>query len=256
VLFIQTLSSLQSAETLPQIIKRGTLRVGLEAGYIPFEMKDKQGKLVGFDVDLAQLMAREIGVKLELVNTEWDGIIPSLLTQKFDLIMSGMTLTQQRNLKVNFSDPYLEVGQSVLIKKSLIGTIKNYRDLNHGRWKIASKLGTSGEEAVKKYIPKATYRAYQTEQEAVMEVVNGRIDAFVYDAPYNILYANGKGKGKVHHLTETFTYEPIAVAVLKGDHDFLNWINHFLRQIKKDGRFQKIYQSWFVDTSWLKKVQD
>lgn len=258
-LFLFSFGLLQAHATqdiLGRITKNGVLKVGMEAGYIPFEVKDKKGEIIGFDVDLARLMAKEMGVKLELVNTEWDGIIPSLLTGKFDIIISGMTLTQQRNLKVNFADPYVEVGQTILLRKDLKGKIQSYKDLNDKKYKIASKLGTSGEEAIKKFIPKAQYLAYQTEQEAVLEVINGRIDAFIYDYPYNAVFADGKGKGKVVFLDQTFTYEPIAFAVQKGDPDFLNWLNNFLRQIKKDGRFDKIYQNWFKNTSWLSRIQN
>ncbi|MBL6988233.1 MAG: transporter substrate-binding domain-containing protein [Bacteriovoracaceae bacterium] len=242
-------------DTIGKIIKRGTLKVGLEAGYMPFEMRNKKGKIVGFDIELAKMMAKGLGVKLEIVNTEWDGIIPALLTGKFDVILSGMTLTQTRNTKVNFSDPYLVVGQSIILNKKLKGKIKSYKDLNNKKYKVASKLGTTGEEAVKRLIHKATYKAYQTEQEGVMEVVNGRIDAFVYDYPYNAIYANGKGKGKVHFLSDTFTYEPIAIAVRKKDPDIINWLNNFLRQIKRDGRYDKIYAKWFQKTDWLSGVQ-
>ena len=80
---------MQKASTLERIIQRGTLRVGLEAGYMPFEMTDKKGKIVGFDVDMVTEMAKAMGVKLELVNTAWDGIIPALLSDKFDIIASG-----------------------------------------------------------------------------------------------------------------------------------------------------------------------
>ena len=87
-----------SAGQLDEIQKRGTLRVGLEPGYMPFELTSKKGEIIGFDVDMAKRMAKAMGVKLELVSTAWDGIIPALLTDKFDIIMSGMTLTQERNL--------------------------------------------------------------------------------------------------------------------------------------------------------------
>ena len=90
------------SSTTESILKAGKLRVGMEAGYMPFEMRDKKGNIVGFDVDMATEMANAMGVELELVNTAWDGIIPSLITDKFDIIMSGMTITQERNLKVNF----------------------------------------------------------------------------------------------------------------------------------------------------------
>jgi polar amino acid transport system substrate-binding protein len=94
--------NLWKKSTLNSVLQSGVLRVGMEPGYMPFEMKDKQGNIIGFDVDMAEAMAKAMGVKLELVPTAWDGIIAGLLTGKFDIIMSGMTVTQERNLKPEF----------------------------------------------------------------------------------------------------------------------------------------------------------
>lgn len=96
-----------SASTLEEIQKRGTLRVGMEPGYMPFELTNQKGEIIGFDVDMAKRMAASMGVELELVSIAWDGIIAGLLTDKFDIIMSGMTLTQERNLSINFAQPYI-----------------------------------------------------------------------------------------------------------------------------------------------------
>ncbi|MDF1556160.1 MAG: transporter substrate-binding domain-containing protein, partial [Deferrisomatales bacterium] len=172
------------AGTLDDIQERKSLRVGLEPMYMPFELNSKSGEIIGFDVDMAKRMAKAMDVELELVSTAWDGIIPALLTNKFDIIMSGMTVTQGRNLKVNFADPYIVVGQTILIAKKYEGKITSYKDLNDPKYKVTSKLGTTGEQAVKRMIPKATYLSFETEQEGVMEVVNGKADAFVYDSPY------------------------------------------------------------------------
>ncbi len=243
------------AGTLDEILKRGALRVGLEPGYMPFEMTNQKGEIIGFDVDIAKRMAKAMGVKLELVSTAWDGIIPALLTKKFDIIMSGMTLTQQRNLRINFADPYIVVGQTILLRKELAGTVKSYKDLNDPKYKVVSKLGTTGEQAVKRLIPKATYISFETEQEGVMEVVNGKADAFVYDSPYCAIALHQKGQGKLVWLDQPFTYEPLAWGVRKGDYDFVNWLNNFLRQIKNDGTYDRIYRKWFKDDAWLKEIQ-
>ncbi|MDR2635414.1 MAG: transporter substrate-binding domain-containing protein, partial [Campylobacteraceae bacterium] len=109
--------NLWKKSTLNTILERGSLIVGLEPGYIPFEMKSKKGEVIGFDVDMAKAMADAMGVKLTLIPTEWDGLIPSLLTGKIDIIISGMTMFQERNLKVNFIEPYMTVGQTLLIAK-------------------------------------------------------------------------------------------------------------------------------------------
>jgi len=242
-------------DTLSEIQKRGTLKVGLEAGYMPFEMTDKRGRMVGFDVDMTKAMAKALGVKVEYVNTAWDGIIPALLTRKFDIIASGMTITQSRNLKVNFANPYIVVGQTILLRKGLEGKIKSYRDLNQSKYKVTSKLGTTGEQAVKRMISKAKYASFETEQEAALDVINGRSDAFVYDHPFNAIMATTKGKGKVSHLDDPFTFEPLGWALRRGDPDFLNWLNNFIRQAKNDGTWDGIYAKWFKSSAWQKDIQ-
>ena len=118
------------AGTLDEIQKRGKLRVGMEPGYMPFELTNQKGEIIGFDVDMAKRMAKAMGVELELVSTAWDGIIPALLTDKFDVIMSGMTLTQERNMSINFAQPYILIGQTILVNKKFEGKVKSYKDLN------------------------------------------------------------------------------------------------------------------------------
>ncbi len=242
--------------TIEDILKRGELRVGFEAGYVPFEMTDKNGRFVGFDVDMAKEMAKAMGVKFVPVNTAWDGIIPALLSNKFDIIMSGMTVTQERNLKVLFADPYIIVGQTILLNKKHEGEVKSYKDLNDAKYTVTSKLGTTGEQAVKRYIPKAKYKSFETETEAFLEVLNDKADAYVYDLPNCVYQYAQQGKGKVVFLDEPFTYEPLAWAINKGDPDFLNWLNNFLRQVKNDGRYERIYNKWIKGSEWMKEIQE
>jgi polar amino acid transport system substrate-binding protein len=252
---IEALKSSGGMSSLEEIQKRGTLRVGLEPGYMPFELTNQKGEIIGFDVDMATRMAKAMGVKLELVSTAWDGIIPALLTKKFDILMSGMTLTQERNMKINFAHPYIVIGQSILLNKKFVGEVKSYKDLNDAKYTVGSKLGTTGEQATKRMIPKAKYISYETEQEGVLEVVNGKIDAFIYDMPYNAAAISQRGQGKIVHLDTPFTYEPLAWAVRKGDFDFVNWLNNFMNQVKNDGTYDKIYAKWFLDDAWMKELQ-
>jgi len=246
---------LAKKSTLEQILKQGELRVGFEAGYMPFEMTDKKGDFVGFDIDVAKEMAKAMGVKFVPLNTAWDGIIPSLITGKFDIIMSGMTVTQERNLKVNFAEPYIIVGQTILLHKKHEATVKSYKDLNDPKYIVTSKLGTTGEQATKRNIPKCTYKSFETETEAALEVVNGKADAYVYDKPNCVVFMAEQGTDKLIFLDEPFTYEPLAWAINKGDPDFLNWLNNFLSQIKNDGRYDVIYNKWIKSTDWYKNVK-
>lgn len=255
VMVVSFAGTAAAEDTLQEIMKRGTLLVGLEAGYMPFEMRSKKGDIVGFDVDITAEMAKAMGVKVKYVNTNWDGIIPALMTKKFDLISSGMTITQSRNLKVNFASPYITVGQTILLNKKLEGKITSYKQLNNPKYTIASKLGTTGEQAVKRMIPRAKYLSYETEQEGFQELLNDRIDAFVYDLPFNAIMASSKGKNKVIHLDQPFTFEPLGWAIRKGDADFLNWVNNFMFQIRNDGTYNRIYAKWFQSADWLEEVQ-
>ena len=233
---------LAKKSTVEKILKRGELRVGFESGYVPFEMTDKTGKFIGFDMDFARRMAKSMGVKFVPVNTAWDGIIPSLMTDKFDIIMGGMTITQERNLKINFADPYIVVGQTILLNKKHEGKVLSYKDLNDPKFILTSRMGTTGEQAIKKYIPKATYKGFESEAEAGLEVINGKADALVYDLPFCGFLYGSQGKGKTVFLNQPFTFEPLAWAINKGDPDFLNFLNNFLRQSKGDGFYERSLQ--------------
>jgi polar amino acid transport system substrate-binding protein len=246
---------LAKKSTLESILKRGELRVGFESGYVPFEMTDKKGNFIGFDMDYARRLAKDMGVKFVPINTAWDGIIPALMTDKFDIIMGGMTITQERNLKINFVDPYIIVGQTILLNKKLEDTVKDYRDLNDPKYIVTSRLGTTGEQAIKRYIPRATYKAFESEAEAGLEVINGKADALVYDLPFCGFLYGSQGQGKTVFLDKPFTFEPLAWAINKGDPDFLNFLNNFLRQTKGDGFYDQLFRKWIIGSDWEKELK-
>jgi polar amino acid transport system substrate-binding protein len=246
---------LAKKSTIEKILKRGELRVGFESGYVPFEMTDKKGNYIGFDMDFGRRLAKEMGVKFVPVNTAWDGIIPALMTDKFDIIMGGMTVTQERNLKVCFADPYIVVGQSILLNTKHAGTVQSYKDLNDPKYIVTSRMGTTGEQAIKKFIPKATYKGFESEAEAGLEVINGKADALVYDLPFCGFLYGSQGKGKTIFLSEPFTFEPLAWAINKGDPDFLNFLNNFLRQTKGDGFYEEAFTKWIIGSDWKKEIE-
>ena len=246
-----TPEDIAKASALEEILKRGELLVGMEAGYQPFEMQDEKGNIVGFDVDMAYEMGKAIfgeggEKKVKIINTAWEGIIPSLMTHKFDIIMSGMTILQSRNLKINFCEPYYYIGQCLLIHKKNVDKYKSYKDLNKEGVIITSKIGVTGAFTAERLMPKATLRLFKTEAEPALQVANGLADAFIYDEPQVRVFA-AMYKDKTVGIFEPITYEPLAWAIRKGDPDFLNWLNNFLRQVRGDGRWEELKQKWFVD---------
>jgi polar amino acid transport system substrate-binding protein len=246
-------SSISRASTLNKIVTRGELRVGFESGYVPFEMKTSSGEYIGFDVDMARMMAKELGVKLKMVDTAWDGIIPSLMTNKFDMIVGGMTITLQRAKTINFSDPYFRTGQAILIPKSKIGKFKSHNDLNKKGIVIATKQGTTGDIAAEKHLKNAKIKKFESEADAANEVRLGRADGFVYDQPF-IAHFSKINSDRTGALLDPFTFEDLGVGIRPGDVDLLNWTNHFIRQIKADGRWEALYQTYFVTMPWLSKL--
>lgn len=243
-----------SESTISSIISSGEIKSCFDAGYVPFEMKSKKGDYIGFDIDIMKLMAKKMGVKFVPVNTAWDGIIASLITKKCDIIAAGMTITAERNLKINFANPYITVGQTVLLNPKIKDEIKSYKDLNDPKYTLTTKIGTSATVAMQNKLSKAKSRLFESQDEAALEVINGNADALVFDLPYNALFA-AQNKGKVVHLDQPFTYEPLGWAVRAGDPDFLNFLNNFLNQIKGDGSYDRIYNKWFNDDAWLSQVQ-
>ena len=260
--------------TLEGILKRGELRIGLEVGYMPFEMidtrsgmrqkgirhgdfrrKGRQLSLMGFDIDVGIEMAKALGVKPVFVDTMWPSIIPALNLGRFDIIFGGMSVTESRKEKVDFVDPFMTVGQTVLLNARHTETVQSYKDLNDSKFIVVSKPGTTGEEAVQRLIPKATYETADTEIDGAMRVLEGTADAFVYDFPFNAVFRALNPSNQLVFLDEPFTKEPIAWAIRKNDPDFMKFLNGFLARMKADGRFDQIYFKWFLSTDWHRFVR-
>lgn len=256
--------------TLAGVLERGELRVCFEAGYLPFEMigtrsglrqqsvrpadERKGGQITrfgGFDIDLARAMAGELGVDFAPVNTRWTSIIQALTLGRCDIIISGMSVTEARRRKVDFSDPYMQIGQTVLVNNRLADQVTSYSDLNDPKYAVASKPGTTGEEAVIRFMPKADYRPFNSEMAAATAVANGDVDAFVYDRPFNATFVAMHGAQDVVFLDQPFTDEAIAFAIRKDDPDFLEWLNAFLSELRADGRYDTMRSKWFESTDWF-----
>ncbi len=266
--------ALDPNSTLEGILRRGELRVGFEAGYMPFQMIDKRGGLrerrlragdvrrggqqasfIGFDIDVGREMAKALGVRFVPVHTQWTSIIPALNLGRFDIIISGMSVTPERGRQVDFADPYMVIGQTVLLAGRHRETVPSYRELNDPKFIVASKPGTTGEAAILERLPRATYRPYDTEQAGAMAVVTGEADAFVYDLPFNAAFVAIRAEADLVFLDEPFTREPLAWAIRKNDPDFLAWLNKFLAEIKADGRYDRIYDKWFRRRDWFAYVR-
>ena len=240
---------LTEESVLEQVLKRGTLRVGMST-FVPWAMQDKTGKLIGFEIDVATRVAKDMGVKVEFVQTKWAGIIPALLTGKFDVIIGGMGITPQRNLKINFTQPYDVTGMSIVANKELAGSFKSLEDFNRPNVVIAVRLGGTPVAAAEKFMPKAQLRKFDDESQAIQELLNGRAYAVVASAPMPAFQALKYPDKLFLPIQGTFTKEPIGFALRKGDVDTLNFFNNWITVVQAEGWLAERKHYWFETREW------
>ena len=243
------------AGTLEHVIAKNKLRIGFST-FVPWAMKDKKGGYTGYEIEVARQLAADMGVEAVFVPTKWSGIIPALLTGKFDIIIGGMGITPARNLKVNFSDPYEFSGMSIVANSTIAAGKTRLEDFNSADITIVARIGTTAASAAKKYLPKAKLRLFDDEGQALQEVLNKRAAAMVSSQPFpefqTLKYAD---KLFLPLAGKTFTKEPIGFAIQKGDVDFLNFLNNWIRVKQSDGWLQERYNYWFTTQDWKSQLQ-
>lgn len=240
--------------TLTSIVERGVIRIGFDT-FKPWAMKDKKGEFIGFEIDVAKKLAADMGVKIKHVPTAWKGIIPALLNNKFDVLIGGMSVTPERNLKVNFTIPYEYSGMSIVASKKMASGMTKLSDFNKPEVTISVRQGTTAHLAAKNFLPNATLKVFAEEPQTIQELLVGRAHALVASNPLPKTLAKDHSD-KLHlPLDEDFTREPIAFAVRKGDPDFMNFLNNWIRLNFANGWLQNRYDYWFNSNAWESQIQ-
>lgn len=231
---------------LRKIVQRGTLVVGMELKFWPFEYVDEQGGPVGFDVDIAKALAERLGVKLEIKDMEWTGLIPALTAGKIDLIISGITGTLERSKSITFTSPYFTTGLCALVSVKKAGDVRDVAALDAPGRVIAVKTGTTADIVAAAKFPKAAINRYKDETACVQEVVAGRADAFFYDQ-ISVAKHQKQNPETTRAILTPFTYEPYCIALQKGDFDWWQWLEAYLATIKSDGTLETLRAKHFKD---------
>jgi polar amino acid transport system substrate-binding protein len=239
---------LVAESTIETIIKRGSLRVGMST-FVPWAMKDKTGKFIGFEIEVATRLAKDTGVEVEFIPTKWDGIIPALLTGKFDVIIGGMTIRPDRNLKVNFTIPYDYSGQTICAHKKLAAGFKQPEDFNRPEVILGARLGSTSVPAIKRIMPKAKLRLFSEEPQLYQELLNGNLHGVVASLP-TPAYQALKYPDLLFAITEPFSRELIGFALRKGDFDTLNYFNSWIRSVEAEGWLLERHNYWFNTRDW------
>lgn len=218
------------------------LRVGTEPTFAPFEFQKEGSKdYDGFDMDLARAVGKQMGVKVEIVNMGFDALIPALNANNIDMVAAGMSITEERQKAVTFSEAYYTSGLIIMINKDN-KEIKSVKDLEGKR--IAVQIGTTGEKKARS-IKDAKVTAFNTNTEAAMELKNKGVDAVINDSPVVGYYLAQGGNATAMTVGEVMEAEQYGLAVKKGNDKLAGDVNKALAELKKNGEYDKIYKTWF-----------
>lgn len=231
-------SSGGSKDALERVESEGVLRVGIEGAYPPFNSFDSSNELVGFDVDISNAIADHLGAKAEFVATPWDSIIGGLNAGKYEIVISSLTITDERSKKVDFTDPYYHTGTQIFAPKS--NTITNTDDLSG--LNIGVTLGTTFEGMALERGAQVT--TYKSDQLAMEDLANGRIDGIITDGPVGLSIVAARGYDIVT-VGERISNPAAGIAVDKGQEKLLAAVNEAIAEMQKDGTYEEISQKWF-----------
>lgn len=237
-------------ETIKQ---RGVLKVGLSE-FEPWAMRDKNGDLIGFEPDVARELAKDMEVEIELFPTAWDGIIPALISGKFDVIISGMSVTPVRNLTVNFTEPYAFSGQAILANRDLAGDMPDVESFNQADVTFAARRGTVAVEVIRELFPAAQLVLFDEEAAVVQEVVNGNAHATMSAEPLPSKEVNKYPELLFKPTDELYNASAEAFALRKGDPDAINFFNNWIAAKWRSGWLQRRHDFWFVSEDWSDQV--
>lgn len=239
---------------LERIVQRGTLRVGTSGDQPPFTMKDQQGKLLGFEIDLANALGRALEVKVELVTLPFGELLPAVETGNIDLALSSITMTPQRNMDVAFVGPYFVSGKALLTKDETLSRIKTPADLDNEQMQLAALKGSTSAQIVSQAAPRANLTLFDTYDEAVQAVADGKVHALVADLPIvAVTLARFPDAGFVA-VGDRLSFEPIGVAVPADDAHFQNLIGNYVNMLEGVGALEALRKRWFDQTDWMKAL--
>jgi polar amino acid transport system substrate-binding protein len=217
-------------------------------------MTNKKGEIIGLEVDMAHYFAAAMGVELNLVKKPFSELLPALETGEVDMIISGMTITPERNMKVAFAGPYIISGKAFLTKHKHIVSTKEASELNRSDMRFVALESSTSEMLVKELMPMAQLITTKNYDDAVEMVLQDNVHALVAD--YQICLVSllrFPDQGLISIITP-FTYEPLGIALPAGDPHLINWVNNFLNTLKRSGELDKLRARWIEDGSWLKEL--
>jgi len=235
------------------IQKRGQITVGVTI-LAPWVMKNKEGKLIGFEIDMANQLAKDMGVKVKFKQYQWNNLIAALRKGEIDIIASGLSITAKRALEINFSNPYSSSGYSLVSNLNLTKDFTSIKDLNNEKIYIAAVKGTVSAGLAKKVFPRAQIDLRKTAKDATSAVVNGSVHAFIASSPVPEFISLKNPNDVDLPLKKPLLTTKEAFAINKGNQEMLNFLNSWITAHKADEWIKSSHKYWFKSLKWQRQV--
>jgi polar amino acid transport system substrate-binding protein len=248
-------SSTSASPVLDRIQKRGELVVGTMGNMPPLNMTSKDGEIFGLEPDLARLMARAMNVKVKFVTKPFNELLPALQAGEVDMVLSGMTITPERNRKVAFVGPYFISGKAFLTKIKTIAYADEAEDANNPKTKIVTLKDSTSQAFAEAFLDKTTLFTTGNYDEAVDMILQDKAHAMIADYPICVVSVFRYPEAGLLSVVTQLTYEPIGIAIPANDPLLMNWTRNTLNNIEGSGILDELKLKWFARGNWLNKLK-
>ena len=252
--FLFTANAL-AGPVIDRILQKKELVVGISGNQPPLSATSKEGDIIGLEADLAQLMADTMGVKIKFEVMPFSELLSALQTGKVEMVLSGMTITPERNLKVAFVGPYFISGKAFLTKVKTIALAKEADDVNNPNTKLVALKGSTSQAFAEAVLDKTTLYTTGNYDEAVDMVLKDKVQAMIADYPICVVSVFRYPEAGLLSVVTPLTYEPIGIAIPANDPLLMNWTTNTLNSIESSGQLDELRLKWFARGSWLEKLK-
>lgn len=244
----------ENSPILGRIVKSGTLRVGVSGSMPPLNFKNKDGELMGLEIDLARGLAQTMGVKAQFIEKPFGDLLAAVQKGEVDLVMSGMSITPERNMKVAFVGPYHLSGKAILTKSSLLAAAENAEDIDDTQLKLSALRGSTSARFVEAVFPDAQLSETDDHDQAVALVIDDKVQAMVADFEACLLRVMLNPKANLTMTSKPLTIEPIGIAVAPGDALLVNFLENTLGALELSGLLEALRTRWLENSDWLEQL--
>lgn len=253
VLSLLFAASVSAGPALERIIKKGELMVGTSGHQPPMTAVTRKGEIIGFDADIAKAMAAAMNVRIKFVTLPFAELLPALEAGKVDLVLSGLTMTPARNLKVAFVGPYYVSGKGILAKSEKYAALQNAKGLNVPEVSVAALKNSTSQKFAESLMPRARLVLTGTYDEAIELLLTDKVDVVIADFPFCALTAYRFSDKGLMAGKSPLTFEPLGIA-MPEDTLLINWVDNFMKLLQGSGQLKEMHDKWLSGGSWIEEL--